>query len=399
VRVALLTDDWRPTGGVASHVRLVAPALAAAGHQVLVVHAGDAREHAGDRPVPGVTVQGVLGAFRDYGRRANTAVIPPVLAALREFGADIAHVHSNTNPMLERAVHTTLPTLKTIHALDLCPSGTKFHFATAQTCRYQTGPMCLPRQVYLRCTLSRRPQVVWRNYRRTREANARLQMYPRVIVASEFVRQLAVTNGVASDQVTVIPYFTHAPDTVEPSRSRTVLFVGRVTPEKGVELLIDAMRTVPGAWQLVIVGDGMSMPRVRRAVVAAGLTDRVTFRGWLNGDALAQAYREAAVVVVPSRWPEPFGIVGIEAMAQARPVVAFRTGGIPEWLHEGDGGHLVPPGDVSALAAGIGALLEAPEDAARLAMRGRARVIADYSDAAHLARLIPVYADVQSTAR
>ncbi len=399
MRIALLTDDWRPTGGVANHVRLVAPALANAGHQVLVLHAGDEREHAGDRPVPGVTVQGILGAFRDFGHNANTAVIPPVVEALRDFGADIAHLHANANLVLERAVRAAVPTLKTLHTLDLCPSGTKFHFATSQACHYQTGPLCLPRQVYLRCTLSKRPQVLWRNYRRTREANVELRTYRRVLVASEFVRQLAISNGVAADRVSVIPYFTHAPTVVEPSQGRTVLFVGRVTPEKGVEMLIEAMRLVPDPWQLVIVGEGMSMPRVTRAVADAGLTDRVTCRGWLNGEALAQAYRDAAVVVVPSRWPEAFGIVGIEALAQARPVVAFRTGGIPEWLHEGDGGHLVPPGDVAALAVGIRALLDAPGDAARLAMLGRTRVLSEYSEVAHLARLIPVYADVQSDAR
>ena len=122
-----------------------------------------------------------------------------------------------------------------------------------------------------------------------------------------------------------------------------------------------------------------------------GLDTRVTFRGWLQGDALVNAYREAAVVVVPSRWPEPFGIVGIEAMAHGRPVVAFSVGGIPEWLENGVGGVLVPPGDVIAMGERIGALLADPAEAERIALLGRARVMREFSEEAHLSSLVPLY--------
>lgn len=393
MRLALLTDDWQPTGGVASYVRLVAPALARAGHDVLVLHAGQGV--ATDQP-DGVTVRGIVGAFRDLGSAANATATTQVTDALRGFGADLAHIHANDNFPLAGAVRAMLPTVKTIHSLDLCPAGSKFHFATGDICTYETGALCLPRQVYLRCTLSKRPGIIWWHYRRTIEGNQDLRKYSTVTTASEYIKQLAVTNGVAEDRLSVIPYYTPCPDDVTPVSGRSVLFVGRLTPEKGFDLLLDAMTRVPGDWHLNVVGDGISMAKERARAATMQLADRVTFHGWLRDDALARAYRDAAVVVVPSRWPEPFGIVGIEAMAAARPVVAFGVGGIPEWLTDGQGGLLVPPQAVDLLAEGISRCLDDPAEANRVALRGRVRVTDEFSEARHLSRLLPLYERVRA---
>lgn len=390
MRLALLTDDWRPTGGVVRHVRLVAPALAAAGHDVLVVHAGDPRDS--EAPLPaGVTVQAIPGALRDQSAPANRAAVDRVCLALAAFRADLAHIHACTNFLVEDAVRTRVPTIKTVHTLDVCPSGTRFHYATGKVCRHDTGLLCVPRQAYLRCTLSKRPPVWWRGYRYATTMESRLRTYGHVVVASAFVKQLLVRSGVSADRVTVIPYFTPAPASTTAASGRSILFVGRVTPEKGLDLLLDALAHVAGPWRLTVVGDGLALPAIRRRVEHAGWSDRVTLRGWLDGRALTEAYQQAAVVVVPSRWPEPFGIVGLEAMAQARPVVACDIGGIPEWLRDGDGGRLVPPGDAASMASQIDALLNNPDEAARIAARGHARVGREFSAAVHLDRLIPLY--------
>jgi glycosyltransferase involved in cell wall biosynthesis len=79
----------------------------------------------------------------------------------------------------------------------------------------------------------------------------------------------------------------------------------------------------------------------------------VTFLGALPPDATTAVIDRARVVVVPSRWPEPFGMVGVESMLRGRPVVAARHGGIPEWLHEGEAGVGFRPGDHADLAAAI----------------------------------------------
>jgi glycosyltransferase involved in cell wall biosynthesis len=114
---------------------------------------------------------------------------------------------------------------------------------------------------------------------------------------------------------------------------------------------------------------------------------------------LAAAYDRAAVVVMPSRWPEPFGITGLEAFSRGRPVVAFGVGGIPEWLDDGVSGCVVPPGDTRALAARVAWLLAHRDQAAAMGARGRERVARDFSAARHLAQLVPLYSRLPEPAR
>jgi glycosyltransferase involved in cell wall biosynthesis len=125
-----------------------------------------------------------------------------------------------------------------------------------------------------------------------------------------------------------------------------------------------------------------------------GISERVSFAGWLNGRALDTEFERASVVVVPSRWPEPFGIVGIEAMAHRRPVVAFRVGGIPEWLSDGTAGFAVAPFDTGKFSERLQWLLAHPAEAAAMGIEGRVRVERDFVAAAHLSRLVPIYQEL-----
>jgi glycosyltransferase involved in cell wall biosynthesis len=370
---------------MAAYLHLLTRALAAAGHNVLVVHG-----EAGVAPAapPGVVVQAVPGAFRaspDAGTGAR------VQAIVRDFAPDVLHFHGTNDFPLEADLRGRYPTLKTLHVYDFCPSGTKYHHRPGIACVERTGWPCLSHQVFRRCTLSKRPQVIWSQYRHAVTANAHHQTFPHLVVASEFVKREAMRTGFDGARLHVVPYFTTLPETVTPAASREVLFVGRLTREKGADLLIDALASIRAPWRCVIAGEGMDAPLVRRRAQALGVADRVVFAGWLTGEALAAAYRRAAVVAVPSRWPEPFGIVGIEAFAHGRPVVAFRVGGIPEWLDDGSSGYGVTPLDARAFGARIADLLDHPDRAAAMGATGRARVTRDFTSAPHLARLMPFY--------
>ena len=389
MRIVHLTVDWHSTGGVSSYLQLLAPAQAAAGHQVLVVHAGEPRDDDARPAVEGVTVRAFPRALRqapDEGRH-----VPAVMETVRAFAPDLAHVHACNNFALEHAVRGRIPALKTLHVYEFCPAGTKYHAATDRPCTVATGLLCVPRQGYLRCTTSRRPTVWWRNYAQAQRANLHHRSYHQLIVASEYVRRQAIATGFDGGRVAVVPYFTSLPADTPPVTTRHVLHVGRVTREKGADLLLEAMALVPGEWRVVIVGDGIDMAFVRQRAAALGIADRVDFRGWKTGTALEEEYRQAAVVAVPSRWPEPFGITGIESMAWQRPVVAFDVGGIPEWLENGTGGFRVAAGDVRGMAARIHQLLEDPLQAREVAARGRARVARDFTTAVHLRQLSPIY--------
>ena len=210
-----------------------------------------------------------------------------------------------------------------------------------------------------------------------------LAMADRVIVNS-----IAMRNELANRA----PSARVIPNGVDPGRYRPradwpaddgyILFVGRLVPQKGVITLIEAMAALlrRASARLVIAGDGLHELYLRRAARNLGCADRVTFAGWARGDELVRLYQGAQFVVMPSIY-EPFGIVALEAMACARPVIASACDGLEEIIEDGVNGVLVPPGDHLRLAARMLDLLENPQLRAAIGMAARARAL-QYSWAA-----------------
>jgi glycosyltransferase involved in cell wall biosynthesis len=389
LRIAFLTPDWTPNGGVATHVRAASAALAQAGCAVQVLHR-DASDGTAPAGVLSTQLDGYGGAS---GRWPDAPRVRGAMEHLYQFRPDVLHIHGFNDVALQTAALREFPALKTLHVYDFCPSGTKFHHATDRVCTFGTSMACVARQGYLRCTLSKRPSVWWSQYRRTVAANERDRAFGRIFVASQFVKDEAVRTGYDARTVDVLPYFTTLPAPVPAPLPRHVLFVGRLTREKGVDLLLQALARLTGEWSCTIAGDGVIGDDVRAAVAAPPFAGKVRVTGWLTEAALSAEFARASVVVVPSRWPEPFGIVGIEAMAHSRPVVAFRTGGIPEWLDDGATGWLVPPMNPAAFAARLQSLLDRPDEAAAMGARGRARVERDFVAAPHVHALLAAYGD------
>jgi len=182
-------------------------------------------------------------------------------------------------------------------------------------------------------------------------------------------------NGFEPKKIVLLPYFVEYGDGDEdlPScrEDKTVLFSGRITRHKGLEHAVRALRLLGDGCRLVVNGDGSDLARVRMLVRRWGLESRVSFRGWVDDHTQGRSYDACSVVVLPSLWPEPFGIVGIEAMAHARPVVAYNVGGIPDWLEEGITGYLVEPFRVDRLAQKIEILLKDKELARALGENGK----------------------------
>jgi glycosyltransferase involved in cell wall biosynthesis len=122
--------------------------------------------------------------------------------------------------------------------------------------------------------------------------------------------------------------------------------------------------------KLVIAGDGHARDEVESAIVACGLEKQTELLGWCEGEELSWLYENCSMLVVPSLWDEVFGIVGLEAMAARKPVVAYDVGGISQWLVDGETGYLVPPKDEARLGARIEELLTNPDRAARMGESG-----------------------------
>jgi glycosyltransferase involved in cell wall biosynthesis len=186
-----------------------------------------------------------------------------------------------------------------------------------------------------------------------------------------------------------------AKPTADADDGRRVVFAGRIVRPKGVDVLIRAARDVDA--EFVICGDGRELEPMRSLAAELGVKERVRFRGWLDADQLAEELANASIVVVPSVWPEPFGLVGIEGHAAGRPAVASSTGGIVDWLEDGVSGLCVPPGDPGRLAQALNDLLADPQRRRAMGIAGKEAVAARFSSDTHLRALLEGYRAARST--
>jgi glycosyltransferase involved in cell wall biosynthesis len=192
--------------------------------------------------------------------------------------------------------------------------------------------------------------------------------FPHVIAASRF---LADAMGGAA----VVPTAVRIPDRVAATDDGTVLFAGRLSPEKGIEEFLAASEGLP---RLIVGGGPVDVPE------GVGPVDDV-----------APYYERAAVVAVPSR-REGYGMVAREAMAHGRAVVACAVGGLCDAIDDGVDGLLVPPRDVAALRAALERLLGDPELRARLGAAARAKAEREWSREAMADALVRVYEEAVS---
>jgi len=153
-----------------------------------------------------------------------------------------------------------------------------------------------------------------------------------------------------------------------------VLFVGRLAPQKGVGTLVAAAGLLedPSA-QILLVGDGPERKALEREAKRIGVADRLHFVGFVTHERLPAVLAHADLLVLPSIYEE-LGTVLLEAMQAALPIVASKTGGIPEVIEDGVNGMLVPPGDPEALARAIDRLLADRALACRLSEGAQERV-------------------------
>ena len=148
-----------------------------------------------------------------------------------------------------------------------------------------------------------------------------------------------------------------------------MLCVGRLRPEKGFDVAIRAMAGLRGkgiAARLVIAGDGTEKNPLQSLAIELGVSEQVEFCGWITPDAVSSLIGTATIVLVPSRWAEPFGLVALQAAQMGRPTIASRIGGLPEIVEHGETGILVAPDNADALCEAIQFLLSDPHNARRM---------------------------------
>ncbi|HUA74453.1 MAG TPA: glycosyltransferase [Solirubrobacteraceae bacterium] len=425
--VLLATPRWTRDGGVATHAIASAAALAERGVEV---HALAARVEA--EPIDGITVHHAPELFK--------AGLTPEqrLGEARHLRPAVVHLHQLDDPSLLTVLQRLAPVVASVHGYSACTSGVHY-FRPGQECDRPHGPGCVPNLALRGCAHTRDPRWLPRGYRKATLSVQALRSADLAVSYSSAVDRHLAVNGVA--RRAIVPLFATTPPAVDAVTAeatanagaaeaagvtatagaagtigaagtagaaanagvtgtlapthRRVVFAGRVVTPKGVGILIRAVRRVD--CELVICGDGWQLEAMRRLARRLGVHERVRFTGWLAAPELARELRQASVVAIPSLWPEPFGLVGIEAGAAARPVVASLTGGVGDWLKDGVNGLGVPPGDADALAQALNELLDDPERGRRFGEAGRGLVAARFTRERHVDALLDAYRKAHAT--
>jgi len=175
-----------------------------------------------------------------------------------------------------------------------------------------------------------------------------------MVCCSQYIANSLYDAGVRRQKVRVI--YPISPPELRPCTplptTTTLAFVGQLLRGKGVDLLLQAMVHLPET-TLLIAGEGNGRAGLEALAYRLGLGARVQFLGQVAPEQTSTVYDQARVVVVPSRWPEPFGMIGIEAMRRERLVVAARHGGISEWLAPTTTEHGFAPGQIPDLVRAL----------------------------------------------
>jgi glycosyltransferase involved in cell wall biosynthesis len=335
-RVAFVNWTRRHAGGIETYVDFLLTAMAERGHEVALWTEKDTPEHRLPLVVPSEASRWC----------AATDGVEVSVSALQQWAPSVLLVHSMVDEALEARLLRLAPSVFIAHTYTgTCISGGKtLVVPQARCCQRRFGPACLAMFYPRRCGgLS--PVTMVTDYRRQMRQLGSLRSYAGVLTLSEHMRQEYMRHGFAPDRVRALPGY--CPDIAAPPSANapvvrdrpTLLFVGRIDRLKGCDLLIEALPLVQAALgrslRLVIAGDGPDATRCKqRATQVRSSQIEVEFRGWIDGDGRSRALAEADVVVVPSVWPEPYGLSGLEAATAGVPVAAFRVGGIPEWLHD-----------------------------------------------------------------
>jgi glycosyltransferase involved in cell wall biosynthesis len=320
------------------------------------------------------------GRGEDLWQRAFSRCFPltDVDAAVEKFGPDLIYFHSLPDlGVLERLLDSGIPVVRRVHDHRMyCMRGGKYNYFTRAICSRPASWRCV---VPCLAFVGRNKEegglpLKWVSYSAKQKEIRLNQRCNRLVVYSDYQKEELTRNGFEPEKIEVhVPIHNYGEDKIPSSFSdrNLVLFVGQVIRGKGVDILLRALAKINFPFEAAILGDGNHRRHCEKLSAKLGLKDRVRFHGFVPADQLKNFYQEASLLAVSSVWPEPFGLVGQEAMFHGLPVVGFDAGGIREWLLDGENGFLVPWKDVDAMAARIEQLLRDKTLARKLGARGR----------------------------
>ena len=399
MRIAFVNRTCRKVGGIETYLDVVLPGLDRRGVDVALLHEID---RPGDRQRLSLSDDAPTWCVEGLGAEV-------ALRRLRDWRPDVIYAHSMRDMNLEPHLTSVAPVFLFAHEYHgTCVGGAKtWKFPRPVPCSRKFGRCCLLHYYPHRCG-GWNPLTMLREYRNQDRGIRALGACEGILTHSEHMRREYLRHGFPPERVRKIPFpIAGGAAPIAPERPCTgskrlpsnLLFLGRMDRLKGGDVLIDAAASaateLARPLTLTFAGDGPERPawesKAKRTQTRHG-NPTTSFAGWVSSQHRDRLLTETDLLVVPSLWPEPFGMVGIEAGMFGVPSAAFAVGGIPEWLHDGENGHLAPgrPPTARGLAQTIVRCLKDPAHYDGLCA-GALAASRHYTVAAHLDALLEVF--------
>ncbi len=216
----------------------------------------------------------------------------------------------------------------------------------------------------------------------------------RFIALTQFVKDKFIEAGMSGDKITVKPNFVGHDPGVGTEPGDYMIFMGRLTPEKGVRTLLNACKQHPDI-PLKLLGDGPLLDELKATAKTNNLA--VEFLGHRNYQDVMALVQQSRALIFPTEWYETFGRVSIEAYACGKPVIASKIGAVAEIVDHGKTGLQFAPGNADELAQHIKRLWENPEEAVQMGRFARQVFEEKYTSAQNYEMLFQIYSDVINT--
>lgn len=323
----------------------------------------------------------------------NKSVERDIVTAIHLERPDVAHVH-NVFPMLTAAVYKALnscgvPVVQTVHNFRfLCPNGQFYvHNQICEDCQEKgfysaVKNRCMQNSFLVSGAYAAALAHAWKS--------GILPNYINIYIAlNQFYAKRLITAGVQSSRIRVLGNFVLESELTVSPKHDYVLYLGRLSQEKGIHTLLDAWKNIEGA-TLKIAGTG-PMDNEIKCMIGHFPHKRIHLLGYVSGEAKQQLIKKAKCVVVPSEWYENFPVSIIEAMSLGTPVVVSNIGGLPEMVEHNTTGLVFETGNIAALEAALHSIITNQEKATRLSVNALKAAHDLYGPKKHYENLIDIY--------
>jgi len=400
VKIAQVNNYYYLRGGSERVMYDDRDALIAAGHDVVPFAPRDERNlpAASEAYFPVVTDYAQASGTGVFKAAANIVYSPTVARAfaafLHDLRPDLIHCHNIygrlTTAVLDQASRMGIPTVLTVHDLKLvCPAYLGLRQGQpCMLCRDGGYWRCVRYRCHKRNTAASLVYSIEAYFNRLA---SKYDAVERFLCPSHFIQEALIDAGIPAERLVYHPNALNPQNYVpnyEPGDY--VLYAGRLSAEKGILTLLDA---VAGAGIPLRIAGAGPLDSALRARIANGKI-QVQMEGHCSGKRLSDLYRHAAFTAIPSEWYENAPMSALESFAYGKPVLASRIGGNPELVMEGESGRLFAPGNAEDLASAMRSMWANRDELATMGKRARALVEKDYAQEKRLANMLEIYRNV-----